>query len=153
MCTSACAPSRNTASVSIRVRPTCSAGGTFAEKLRGWGIEAEATRQATRGAIRNYALIWRVKTSRATEKSGDGLMRSQGFALEAWAQIIEGLSQSESAEDRALAVRVDRFVRTTPFAVDHMRKRDKAREPHLTRPVQEVQCVATQARSGPEIGR
>ncbi|MEP7300402.1 MAG: hypothetical protein ABI699_02660 [Caldimonas sp.] len=26
---------------------------TFAEKLRGWGIEAEATRQAARGAIRN----------------------------------------------------------------------------------------------------
>ncbi len=39
---------------------------TFAEKLRGWGIEAEATRQATRGAIRNYAPIWRVKAA------GDG---------------------------------------------------------------------------------
>ena len=27
---------------------------TFAERLRGWGIDAEATRQATRGEYRNY---------------------------------------------------------------------------------------------------
>ena len=27
---------------------------TFAEKLRGWGIDAEATRQASRGSMRNY---------------------------------------------------------------------------------------------------
>src|SRR6478609_1146352 len=34
---------------------------TFAEKLRGWGIEAEATRQATRGATRNYPSLWQAK--------------------------------------------------------------------------------------------
>ena len=27
---------------------------TFAEKLRGWGVDAEATRQSTRGQLRNY---------------------------------------------------------------------------------------------------
>ena len=34
---------------------------TFAEKLRGHGIEAEATRQATRGRSRNYDPLWRAK--------------------------------------------------------------------------------------------
>ena len=64
---------------------------TFAEKLRGWGIDAEATRQATRGERHSYEPIWRVKareegrlrTRRASEKiqpsrdadPGDGARR------------------------------------------------------------------------------
>ncbi len=51
---------------------------TFAEKLRGYGIEAEATRQATRGRNRNYDPLWRMKaredgrlrTTRPAAKSG-----------------------------------------------------------------------------------
>ena len=34
---------------------------TFAEKLRDRGVEAEATRQATRGRSRNYDPLWRIK--------------------------------------------------------------------------------------------
>src|SRR5205085_8761633 len=34
---------------------------TFAEKLRGWGVEAEASRQATRGSRGNYEPLWRIK--------------------------------------------------------------------------------------------
>jgi len=134
---------------------------TFAEKLRGWGIEAEATRQATRGVSRNYGPIWHVKAeadgrlraSRAPEKSGDGFLRSQALALHAWSRIIEGLAQSDSAEDRALAARVDRFVRTTPFAVEQVRQREKTREQQQPGRVQEVQCVATKLRTDPEIER
>jgi hypothetical protein len=56
---------------------------TFAEKLRGWGIDAEATRQAARGQIRSYPPIWRVKakeegrlkTDWAIERSGAGLSK------------------------------------------------------------------------------
>jgi hypothetical protein len=33
----------------------------FAERLRGWGIDAEASRQATRGERHSYEPIWRVK--------------------------------------------------------------------------------------------
>ena len=147
---------------------------TFAEKLRGWGIDAEATRQATRGQIRNYAPIWRVKaavegrlkTDRATERSGEGFVRSQGFAIQAWAHIINGLAQSESAEDRALAAQADRFVRSTPFAIDFVRKRQRAKEqvksvrtPELQRDVDrtrgagELPRSVTKTRDGPEIGR
>jgi len=51
---------------------------TFAEKLRERGIEAEATRQATRGRSRNFEPLWRItaredgrlRTSRPTAKSG-----------------------------------------------------------------------------------
>ena len=108
---------------------------TFAEKLRGWGIEAEATRQATRGQMRNYAPIWRVKaaedgrlkTDRATERSGRGFMRSQAFAIQAWDRIITGLARSESAEDRALAAQADRFVRSTPFAIDSCKSASRPR--------------------------
>ncbi|HEX7439614.1 MAG TPA: hypothetical protein VF319_05900 [Caldimonas sp.] len=33
---------------------------TFAEKLRGWGVEAEATRQPTRGN-RSFDPLWRIR--------------------------------------------------------------------------------------------
>src|SRR5678815_3581914 len=36
---------------------------TFAEKLRGWGIDAEASRQASRGVDRNYPSLWRQKAA------------------------------------------------------------------------------------------
>jgi hypothetical protein len=134
---------------------------TFAEKLRGWGIEAEATRQATRGVDRNYAPIWRVKaaaderlkTSRETEKSGDGFVRSQSLAFDAWERIIEGLAHSDSAEDRALAARVDRFVRTTPFAVEQVRQREKTRDQQQPGQIQEVQRLVTKLRNDPQIER
>src|SRR6476660_4250519 len=64
---------------------------TFAEKLRGWGIDAETSRQRTRGQVRNYEPLWRIKaaaegrlrTSRRTTKSGIGIERDQAIAAEA----------------------------------------------------------------------
>ena len=64
---------------------------TFAEKLRGWGVEAEATRQATRGATRRLDPIWRVKAKQegrlheggGQAKSGDRYQRNRNAALEA----------------------------------------------------------------------
>ena len=43
---------------------------TFAEKLRGWGIDAEATRQATRGENRNYDVA--VASSERSARVGSG---------------------------------------------------------------------------------
>ena len=147
---------------------------TFAERLRGWGVEAEATRQAARGQIRNYEPLWRVKagaegrlkTDRASERSGEGFTRSQGFAIKAWNQIVAGLARSDSAEDRALAAQADRFVCNSPFAIDFMRKRARAKEqeksvqtPELQRDVDrtrgagEMPRPVTKTRDGPEIGR
>ena len=62
---------------------------TFAEKLRGRGIEAEATRQATRGANRTSDPLWRVKARGGRrllrdEKSGTFSTPTAPVALAPW---------------------------------------------------------------------
>jgi len=102
---------------------------TFAEKLRGWGIDAEATRQRTRGETRHYEAIWRVKaaaegrleTPVLRTKSGRGIDKDRAIAAEAWSSLVEGLYRSQSVEDRALAEHVARFVRGR-FAMDLKRE-------------------------------
>ena len=103
----------------------------FAEKLRGWGVDAEATRQATRGQIRNFDSLWRLKaakegrlrSSRPNAKSGATTERSRKEAVVAWAHIARGLARSEDAKDRDLADSIDRFVRETPFAQAYAHRR------------------------------
>jgi hypothetical protein len=95
---------------------------TFAEKLRGWGIEAEATRQATRGGNRQTDPLWRLKAREAGRlqrdgnpgKSGDRYRASRLGALEAWARIARALGESGRPEDRRLAGDIARFVRGSP---------------------------------------
>jgi len=106
---------------------------TFAEKLRGWGVEAEASRQATRGENRRFAVLWREKArdesrllaDRPALKSGDAYLASRHGALEAWARIADALQRSERAEDRALALDVFCFVRESPFFREQMRERQR----------------------------
>ncbi len=111
----------------------------FAEKLRGWGIDAEATRQATRGQVRNFEPLWRIKaaeagrlrTPRARSKSGAGSERSRKEAIIAWAHIARALAGSADAEDRSLAEKVDRYVRATPFALSYAKRLDRATKPRI----------------------
>jgi len=92
---------------------------TFAEKLRGWGVEAEATRQATRGANRQADPLWRVKAREQGRllrddrpvKSGEPYRASRAGALEAWAHIAHALGASDRPEDRRLSGDIARFVR------------------------------------------
>jgi len=88
---------------------------TFSQKLRGWGVDAEATRQATRGVNRQYEPLWRLKArgegrlrvdrpvggTRVVERSGTG------DAMEAWRQLAGALMGSTEAGDRALARAID----------------------------------------------
>ena len=109
---------------------------TFAEKLRGWGIDAEATWQRTRGQTRNYEPIWRVKahaegrlrTPVRTARSGKGFEMDQVIAAEAWSKIAEGLSRSDHPHDRALAVHVERFLAGTALAVAPRRDPDRGKQ-------------------------
>lgn len=97
---------------------------TFAEKLRGYGIEAEATRQATRGRVRNYDPLWRLKaredgrlrTSRPSAKSGGRAIATRAEAVEAWRQLGQALARSGSSADRELARSIARFVQEMPSA-------------------------------------
>jgi len=95
---------------------------TFAEKLRGWGVEAEATRQATRGQHRNYDPLWRVKarddqrlrTVRGGSKGGTAATANRREALEAWRHIALALASSNEKADRELAMAIMRFVSEMP---------------------------------------
>lgn len=94
---------------------------TFAEKLRGWGIEAEATRQATRGESRRYEPLWRLKARqegrvRVQPAKANGpapASRGRAQAMLSWAHILNALAASEVDGDRELAKRISSFVRGT----------------------------------------
>jgi hypothetical protein len=114
---------------------------TFAEKLRGWGIEAEASRQAARGQIRNYEPLWRIKaaeagrstSAREHSKSSPGSQRSRDEAVEAWTNIARGLAASDDPADRALAQGVEHYVRSMPFVRTRDLMHDKAQaNPEIT---------------------
>ena len=91
---------------------------TFAEKLRDRGVEAEATRQATRGRSRNYDSLWRIKaredgrlrTSRPAAKSGTQAVTTRAEAVEAWMQVGRALAASAEKADRDLARSISAFV-------------------------------------------
>jgi len=91
---------------------------TFAEKLRDWGIDAEATRQATRGIVRNYEPLWRIKAreagrlhrSRLDCKVGGAARTNRADAMQAWHEIAMALASSGSPSDQRLAESISRFV-------------------------------------------
>lgn len=91
---------------------------TFAAKLRERGIEAEATRQATRGTARRYPELWQLKARedgrlRAGRTSSNGVRqsRSTADAIDAWVQLGRALESSGDSGDRSLARSIARFVR------------------------------------------
>jgi hypothetical protein len=106
---------------------------SFAEKLRGWGVDAEATRQATRGATRNFDPIWRVKAKEegrlrgdsGQAQSGEPYQRSRNGALEAWAHIAQALQGSEIPQDRALAEHIKQFVRESAYVKEIAQRRQR----------------------------
>ena len=121
---------------------------TFAEKLRGWGIEAEATRQATRGGNRQTDPLWRLKAREAGRlqrdgspgKSGDRYRASRLGALEAWAHIARALGESDRPEDRRLSGDIARFVRASPAVRDLVAERERgARMPASESPQRQKQ--------------
>ncbi|MDR7097441.1 relaxase/mobilization nuclease domain-containing protein [Hydrogenophaga laconesensis] len=71
---------------------------TFAEKLRGYGVDAEATRQVTRGQSRNYDSLWRIKAResgrlrawRPDAKVNARALMTRAFAVEAWVDAYFG---------------------------------------------------------------
>lgn len=91
---------------------------TFAEKLRGHGIDAESTRQATRGAARRYPALWQVKASEgrrllktpATMEEGAGTKVSRETAQVAWREIAAALAASGDEGDRKLARSIEAFA-------------------------------------------
>lgn len=132
---------------------------TFAEQLRALGVDAEATRQATRIETRQFEHLWqsqarkngRLKDEPDTTKSGDALMRSRNNAMLAWAHIAAALLASEWAEDRELAQRIRLFILGTAYSKKHRQHRDH-NEP-VRQPSRQRDHQLTRERAGPEITR
>ncbi len=105
---------------------------TFAEKLRGHGVEAEATRQATRGRNRNFDPLWRVKakedgrlrTSRPMTKRSASTVATRAAAVDAWREIAQALAASGDKSDRDLAQAVSRYVSEMPVLVEAGRTKE-----------------------------
>ncbi len=97
---------------------------TFAEKLRGWGIDAEATRQATRGRSQNYEPLWRIKAREDERLRSDGAVSStkssararttRAQAAEAWEHVARALAASGEKSDRDLARSITNFLKDMP---------------------------------------
>ncbi len=94
---------------------------TFAGKLRGYGVEAEATRQATRGRIRNPDDLWRLKAKedgrlrkpQPSVKTGSKVYARRSDALSAWLCIGQALASSADANDVNLARSIAGYIRET----------------------------------------
>jgi hypothetical protein len=94
----------------------------FAEKLREWGVDAEATRQATRGCSQNYEPLWRIKarqdgrlcTDGAVGKRSAHAMVGRAAAVESWREIAKALMRSEDKSDRDLALAVAQYISDSP---------------------------------------
>jgi hypothetical protein len=92
---------------------------TFAEKLRGYGIEAEATRQATRGISRNPEPLWQLKAREDGRLQSKRLDRIDGAKAnatrmdvkDAWTHISLALAGSVAQADIQLSRSVTQFVR------------------------------------------
>jgi hypothetical protein len=130
---------------------------TFAEKLRGWGIEAEATRQASRGENRNFDPLWRVKArgdgrlrnaANAT-KTGRPYFESRTEAMTSLAHIMKALASSEIADDRRLAERIGAFLESAPFVREQIRRA----APTRTRAAQQSLPGVTINRSDRDVSR
>ena len=123
----------------------------FAERLREWGIEAEATRQATRGERHSYEPIWRVKarqderlrTRSTSDKASPAATKTRETALAVWVKLAQALVKSPDAKDRQLAGAIVRYVRQMPAAIEHMRKREREKQ-------RELPGMPVPSRAGPE---
>ena len=133
---------------------------TFAEKLRGWGVDAEATRQATRGQLRAYPDLWRAKAQADGRlrqpldraKSGERFKESRRAAIVSWLQIGKALETSDQPRDHELAASIVKYLQRTPVVMQHMRENPRERQREL--PGMAVGRVAdTKGRNEPGLER
>ena len=130
---------------------------TFAERLRGWGIEAEASSQAVRGSRHPDERVWsRKKVQGRGLGAGDKqkpphMSPSHRRAGEAWVRIAQALAASPEHSDRDLSSAILRYVREMPVVRAAMARSTAQRElPGMTRsPGPRV----TPTRTGPEMER
>lgn len=98
---------------------------SFAGRMRERGIEATASRAATRGTARSAIPLWRAKAGERqatapaarSDRAAAGQIMAQ--AREAWERLAAALQTSSEGADRDLAVSVRRYVGTV-FSEGHL---------------------------------
>lgn len=111
---------------------------TFAEKLRGYGVEAEAPRQVIRGQHRLPDPLWRLKAQEegrlrrapSAQPSGQKDHPAKTAAFEAWVQIGLALASSGETADRKLAGHVAKFVKGMTATQSDLHQRNPVRTGH-----------------------
>ena len=90
---------------------------TFAEKLRGWGVEAEASARAVRGQGRGDVPLWRIKAREdqrlhrdVARRSGSAASFNSRAAGEAWPWLASALAASDDSQDRRIGSAVSGFA-------------------------------------------
>jgi len=128
---------------------------TFAERLRGWGIEAEASSQVTRGTRHRNERVWERKTRLQHEQRAArveslpiGLRRQ---TLQAWFEIMRALAASQEVSDRKLAQSIKQYLERLPAVQAIVRESAQQRElPGMSQlPVRSPSAQ----RRGPEMER
>ena len=130
---------------------------TFAEKLRGYGVEAEATRQVTRAKFHQPDQLWRLKAQedgrlrkvRSSGTDGPKLRASRAAAVDAWVQIGLALAGSGQATDRQLAKHIASFVRGVSDSNKAADAQTKPERPQETRQHPTPQTDQQQTRQQP----
>lgn len=95
---------------------------TFAQKLRYFGVDAEATPQTTRGEYRRFRSPWLVQEAEH-RKASDGTsadtrrlnLKKHAEAMQCWSQIMRALAGSDRPEDRTLAQHIAVYIQATPL--------------------------------------
>jgi hypothetical protein len=126
----------------------------FAEKLRGWGIEAEASSQVARGSRHRNERLWQRKAyddGRGRNRGGYAdakLTPARRNAAQAWCEIAKVLASSEDVADRELGRSVVNYARWLPG----VRVKPPERQPQRELPGLE-RTLAQRTRPGPEWER
>ncbi len=110
---------------------------TFAEQLRGYGVEAEATRQTTRGRSRDPDTLWRIKAredgrlrnGQQDTQNGSRSHASRAYAAEAWNHLGRALAMSGDPADLNLARAIAKHLKSLgsePKKSDRNPERDQS---------------------------
>jgi hypothetical protein len=131
---------------------------TFAEKLRGYGVRADATRQITRGELHPQRELWQTRArdeGRLRQPLPEPEPTKRGglpkMPVEAWSRIARALSESPAAEDQDLARAVRRFINRMPAAIAFVRALPQGWQQRTS--IERTRQVAERTRPGPEMER
>jgi Relaxase/Mobilisation nuclease domain len=132
---------------------------TFAEKLRGWGVQADATRQITRGDLHPQRELWQTwaRDEGRLRRLLPGLEPTKRGAppkmpVEAWSRIARALGESPAAEDRELARAVGGFINRMPAAIAFVRALPPGWQQQQA-DIERTRQVVERTRPGPEMER